>query len=406
MSDAVFPSELPGLEPSATVSPRFSTKIQSSVSLRETRAAFSAYPIWDITLAFEFLRANAVNQELDKLVGFFLQMRGSHDSFLLTVPNDNAVSDMQFGIGDGSTSQFQLTRFRGADGFGFVEPVQNINQISGIWLLDDFGRHYLHPSRANLLTYSEQLDASPWITYYLHGFGGGSIANAIQAPDGTTTAEKLVEDSTANVIRSVRRFFEVEANVTYTFSIFVKSAERHKLALYVPSKYSDGSSFYGAQVKFDLTTESVTDVAGSTMGNGIIPSGNGWYRIWLAVLATETAIDHIQLQPLDENGSSTYDGDGISGFYAWGAQLEPGDSPGSYLPTSGNITYTSDYSIDPTGLVQLATPPALGSSLIWTGTYYYRCRFKDDTADFEKFMYDLWKLKKIEMVGAPGNKIL
>lgn len=132
MSNAVYPIGLPGMQLDATVSPRFSTQIQSSVSGRETRAAFMVYPLWDITLQYEFLRANSAYPELDTLAGFYLQMRGAWDNFLIQIPEDNAVVDMSFGAGNGLQTVFQITRTRGAGGFGFVEPVQNINALTNI----------------------------------------------------------------------------------------------------------------------------------------------------------------------------------------------------------------------------------------------------------------------------------
>lgn len=50
------------------------------------------------------------------------------------------------------------------------------------------------------------------------------------------------------------------------------------------------------------------------------------------------------------------------------------------------------------GLITFASPPAAGSTLTWTGGFYYRVRFKEDAADFENFMYRLWKLSRLELV--------
>lgn len=63
------------------------------------------------------------------------------------------------------------------------------------------------------------------------------------------------------------------------------------------------------------------------------------------------------------------------------------------------------YTITATGLLVFVTPPAAGSAITWSGTFYYRCRFLDDSADFSKFMQGLWELKKLDMKGATGNKV-
>jgi len=65
----------------------------------------------------------------------------------------------------------------------------------------------------------------------------------------------------------------------------------------------------------------------------------------------------------------------------------------------------TDYTISSTGLVTFAVAPAAAAALTWTGTYYYRCRFEQDELDFDEFLYNLWQLKKCELVGSLGNKI-
>lgn len=127
MSNAVlvFP---PGLKFDNVKKPTFSTNIQRSVSGREVRLGLMAYPLWELSFSFEFLRNYATFNEFKALVGFWLQRRGSLDSFLYTDPDDSAVTDFQFGTGDGTTAAFPLTRSWG----GFVEPVQNINVLTNI----------------------------------------------------------------------------------------------------------------------------------------------------------------------------------------------------------------------------------------------------------------------------------
>lgn len=51
-----------------------------------------------------------------------------------------------------------------------------------------------------------------------------------------------------------------------------------------------------------------------------------------------------------------------------------------------------------TGLLTFTAPPADGAVLTWTGGFYFRVRFARDSADFERFLHDLWQLKKLEMV--------
>jgi uncharacterized protein (TIGR02217 family) len=114
--------------------PAFNTEVEDSVSGRENRISMMVYPKWTFTLKYNFLRDSpnvasptAPLDELKKLVGFFLNQRGRKSAFLYDDLTDDAVTDMQFGTGDGTTVAFQLVRSYGAGGFGFAEPVQNLN---------------------------------------------------------------------------------------------------------------------------------------------------------------------------------------------------------------------------------------------------------------------------------------
>ena len=64
-----------------------------------------------------------------------------------------------------------------------------------------------------------------------------------------------------------------------------------------------------------------------------------------------------------------------------------------------------NYTIDSLGNVTFGTAPVSTHALTWTGTYYYRCRFLADTADFSQLMSGLWELKKLEFLGALSNKV-
>lgn len=105
MSDVLFP-ELPGLEWDITKTPMFNTKIMQSVNGRELRASYQAVPKYQISMSFAFLRESKGRNELQQLEGFFLERRGSFDSFLFKMPEDNEFQ-CTF-VGDGVQTSFQL----------------------------------------------------------------------------------------------------------------------------------------------------------------------------------------------------------------------------------------------------------------------------------------------------------
>lgn len=126
MSNYVFPS-LPGLSIEVSRYPVWESTVQTSVSGRSLGITNQTYPRYRYKLAFEFLRSGA-KQELEALVALFNRMRGRADTFLYLDEDDNSVVSQQIGIGDGSTTSFQLLRSLG----GFVEPIGEAKSISAV----------------------------------------------------------------------------------------------------------------------------------------------------------------------------------------------------------------------------------------------------------------------------------
>lgn len=126
MSNDVFPV-LKGLTFNNTRKPVWSTITHKSVSGKQQRAALWSYPIWRYKNSFEILRADVAHQELQTLVGFFLEHRGAWDSWLYEDPSDNTVAGQGIGTGNGVTTTFQLVRTYGASGNTFAEPMTAIN---------------------------------------------------------------------------------------------------------------------------------------------------------------------------------------------------------------------------------------------------------------------------------------
>jgi len=137
MMALIFPA-LPGLAWSVTKTPTFQTRIQRAVSGRELRALDYPYPLWQFALVYDFLRDNpqAGYDELRTLLGFFMLCQGAFGTFLFQDPSDFQVAGQQIGIGNASTTVFQLQRAMGAmlPGGGFLEPITAPNVVSTIYL--------------------------------------------------------------------------------------------------------------------------------------------------------------------------------------------------------------------------------------------------------------------------------
>jgi hypothetical protein len=192
----------------------------------------------------------------------------------------------------------------------------------------------IEESRTNLLTYSEDFSQGVWTKH------NSSInSNVITAPDNTSNATKLIEN-TSNVQHMVYRNLTSAVNTTYTFSFFAKSAERQ----YVLASFSGGGLSGDCVVGVSLIDGSVTTTSNSPENTSVTKLPNGWYRITL----TKTTPSASAFQPrilISRTGSSsqTYQADGTSGVYIWGAQLEAGAFPTTYIPTiASTVTRSAD----------------------------------------------------------------
>ena len=168
----------------------------------------------------------------------------------------------------------------------------------------------------NLLTFTEQFDNAAWSKT-----GATIVANTATAPNETTTADLIREDTSTGP----HRVFQTVAipATTHAFSFYAKPAGRDWVWVYVNG---------GLESAFiNVSTGAIGSVVGSP-NISVTFAGNGWYRISLGFPNVTTATQNIQIWASSGNNTNSYTGDGTSGILVWGAQLELGSTATTYQP--------------------------------------------------------------------------
>lgn len=177
----------------------------------------------------------------------------------------------------------------------------------------------------NLLSYSQDFANGIW-----QKTQSSITANVTTAPNGTNTASKLVENTTNNNHNIFQQ--ATIGNVQMTFSIYAKKSERS----YCYVNMSDLTTG-DASVKVDLNTGTLSSTgiavgSWTNISSSISDAGNGWYRISLTATKNAGTISQPYVVLLNNSQATPYLGDGTSGLFLWGSQLELGSSATTYQP--------------------------------------------------------------------------
>jgi hypothetical protein len=175
----------------------------------------------------------------------------------------------------------------------------------------------LEPSRSNLVSKSK--DINTWSNQ----LSPTSTANDTISPDGGLNADKI----TSTVLNSAKLISVTTINATvYSISVFVKNvnSQRSRIEIY---------NSPNCVIEFNWINNTPFTHSVTTFTNvGYEYYGNGWWRITANFTATGTS-NSFYIYPDRVVGTNS--------IYAWGAQLEQGSYPTSYIPTLGTTATRS-----------------------------------------------------------------
>ena len=211
----------------------------------------------------------------------------------------------------------------------------------------------IEESRANLLLQSQTFDNASWSKT-----SATITADQAIAPDGTSTGD-LITPSASTTGRATQIITTV-GSTAYNFSVFIKQGTSAQSRLLVRDETNSVNFLQATAITWTGGVPSVGGTTGSW--SSPVQFANGWWRIsGTASTGIGGVSASVQVFPDNLNGTGT--------LYIWGAQLEAGSFPTSYIPTTSasvtrpaDVFYYSGLSANASGTVAATFIPSVFSA--------------------------------------------
>jgi len=320
---SLFPV-LPGQGWSTHKAPAFSTLVATHVSGREVRDALYANPIWRFELTFNALDGTPNGayggvglSSFESLIGLYLQCQGQFGEFLYYDPTDYSVYGQTFGVGDGSTAVFQLTRSLGGFSEAIVQPfapsTPTVFQVQG--LAANFAPN-------NLVNYSADFTNTVWTK------SGASIVGGVADPFGGAGAQTVTATSSSASVSQT----QVATGANYVASLWARRRTGSGTVILADPANDTGP-----------LTLALTSTWQRFSVSGPAASGDAYSQIRLSVTADAIDVYGAQLEQSNLSTPGPYFQTLASSYFGapWisvgGALVDPS----SYTISNGAVTFTT-----------------------------------------------------------------
>jgi hypothetical protein len=200
------------------------------------------------------------------------------------------------------------------------------NNIARINYEGGVGSLLLEPQRTNLVLQSEAFDTVSWTK-----IATTITADSIVSPSGIQNADTIIANGVSG-FHYIYNSATVSSGITYSISVYAKKGTNNFIQL-AGGTIVYGNNFYA---NFDLNNGLVGTV-GSTATASIKSVGNGWYRCVITGNTISNIInDAFAVIGIVSSATSVRAEANIltTNIYLWGAQIEQGAYPTSYIPTT------------------------------------------------------------------------